>query len=259
MLSLDPTQSVAMTADPHSIASSWLAAFASAVDAADIDALAELFTPDGWLRDLLVSTWDNRSLEGREKIHGFLSSTLAAAELNNIKLDDTDYLAPRTSFIAQLQSPDVESAFTFECAHGHGQGYVRLLPDGTGDHKAFTVMLMLSELHGHEESNTLILREDLTGVPGRNMQEEFADWVTQVERKPYVLVGMFQAMRVNDSEECLLKARSGWRTNWTTARGPVQADEHICPGYRAQRATGRRLAEAVPVVDTSHPKASPQP
>ncbi|KAI0698553.1 dimethylaniline monooxygenase (N-oxide-forming) [Cerioporus squamosus] len=178
-----------MTLNPHSIASSWLVAFASAVDAADIDVLAELFLPDGWLRDLLVSTWDNRSLEGREKIRGFLkSSTLATAQLTSINLDDTAHLAPRTSFIAQLQSADVEFAFTFECAHGHGQGYVRLLPDGNGDHKAFTVMLMLSDLHGHEESRTLILREDLTGVPGRNMQEEFADWVAQVESKPYVLV-----------------------------------------------------------------------
>ncbi|RPD67297.1 dimethylaniline monooxygenase (N-oxide-forming) [Lentinus tigrinus ALCF2SS1-7] len=177
-----------MTIDPHSIASSWLAAFASAVDAADIDALVGLFLPDGWLRDLLVSTWDNRSLEGREKIRDFLSSTLPAAQLTSIKLNETTYLIPRVTFIGQIQTSDVDFAFTFECARGHGQGYVRLLPDADGNHKAFTVLLMLSDLHGHEENRTLLLRDDLTGLPGRNMQNEFDEWVTHVETKPYALV-----------------------------------------------------------------------
>ena len=52
-----------------------------------------------------------------------------------------------------------------------------------------TVMMMLSDLWGHEESPTLHLREDAAGVAGHDMQREFADWVKEVEAKPYVLIG----------------------------------------------------------------------
>ena len=221
-----------MTVDPHTIASTWLAAFASAVEAGNIDTLTKLFLPDGWLRDLLVSTWDNRSLEGREKIRTFLSTTLLTSQLSDIKLSETAHLAPRTSFIAQIQTADVEFAFNFECAHGHGQGYARLIPDQDGDHKAFTVLLALCDLHGHEESKTLVHREDLTGVPDRNMQEEFASWVEQVETKPYVLIGMLQARNLPPMDVRLFNIPSGCGTNRRAACRPLQADGHTYAGHR---------------------------
>ena len=52
-------------------------------------------------------------------------------------------------------------------------------------------MTELSDLRGYEEIGTLPLRDDLTGIPGRDMQREFNDWVTQVEDKPYALIGEY--------------------------------------------------------------------
>ncbi|KAI0774159.1 dimethylaniline monooxygenase (N-oxide-forming) [Fomes fomentarius] len=177
-----------MAQTPHSIASSWLSVFASALSSGDFNSLEGLFLPDGWLRSLLVFTWDIRSLEGREKIRAFLSSTLSNAQLSSFKITDKPELAPRAAFIGQLQATDVEFGFAFECLRGHGQGHVRLLQNANGDYQAFTVLMMLSDLHGHEETKTLILRDDLTSVAGCEMQREFTEWVSANESKPYVLV-----------------------------------------------------------------------
>lgn len=184
-----------MTLDPHSISSAWLASLASAVKSGDPDAFAALFLPDGWFRDLLVFTWDIRSLEGREKIQAFLATTLSGAQLSDLKLDAAPELAPRTSFIGQLQANDVEFGLLFECGHGLGRGHVRLLQDANGDYKAFTVLMALSDLRGYEEVSTLILRDDLTGVPGRDMQQEFANWVIEAETNPHVLIGRVSSLR----------------------------------------------------------------
>ena len=64
-----------------------------------------------------------------------------------------------------------------------------ILADADGEYRALTVMMLLSDLWGHEESPTLHLREDAAGVAGHDMQKEFADWVKEVEAKPYVLIG----------------------------------------------------------------------
>ncbi|TBU32891.1 FAD/NAD(P)-binding domain-containing protein [Dichomitus squalens] len=179
-----------MTLSPQAIASSWFNAFSAAFTVGDLDALAGLFLPDGWFRDLLVLTWDSRSLEGREKIKAFLSPTISGAQATDFKVEESSHLAPHTSFIPQIQTTDIEFGYTFKCSRGPGRGFVRLLADrdGDGEYRALTVMMMLSDLWGHEESPTLHLREDVAGVAGRNMQREFADWVKEVETKPYVLI-----------------------------------------------------------------------
>ncbi|KAI9001124.1 FAD/NAD-P-binding domain-containing protein [Trametes punicea] len=177
-----------MTLDPHLVASSWLAELASTIQRGDVEAASELFLPNGWLRDLLVFTWDIRSLDGRGAVRSYLRQRLSNAQITEVKLEGTAHLSPQTSYVPQIRAIDVEFAFTFECHKGHGRGYCRLLPDHDGSFKAFSVMVMLSDLRGHEELRTLHLRDDLTGIPGRNMQEEFAAWVRSVETKPYVLI-----------------------------------------------------------------------
>ncbi|KAI0752533.1 FAD/NAD-P-binding domain-containing protein [Daedaleopsis nitida] len=177
-----------MSPDPRSTATLWLDAFSSAVTSGDLDALTALFLPDGWFRDLLVFTWDLRSLEGREKIKSFLSPTLSAAQISNIKLDESADFAPRTAFLRQLHAHDIEFGFTFECLRGHGHGYVRMLPDSAGEYKALTVLTMLNDLRDHEEDPTLVLRDELKFEHGEDVQAVFANWVSENESKPYVLV-----------------------------------------------------------------------
>ncbi|PIL37039.1 hypothetical protein GSI_00731 [Ganoderma sinense ZZ0214-1] len=177
-----------MSLDPQVIASSWLADCSSAFATQDLDALTGLFLLDGWLRDLLVFTWDNRSLEGREKIKAFLLPTLSDAQVSGFKLDESAYLAPRTSDIPQIQATDIEFAYNFECRRGPGRGYVRLLADADGEYRALAVLMMLYDLRGHEEISTLHLRDEADSA-GHNTQKEFADWVKEVETNPYVLIG----------------------------------------------------------------------
>ena len=96
----------------------------------------------------------------------------------------------------------MELAFTFECRHGHGRAHGRLLRDVDGQFRALSLLTEMSDLRGHEEHNTLPLRDDVTGIPGRDMQKEFTDWVEGVETQPYVLIGMHTH---------LVRVRSGLR------------------------------------------------
>ncbi|KAI0638064.1 FAD/NAD-P-binding domain-containing protein [Trametes polyzona] len=177
-----------MPLDPAAVASEWLASFSAAVGSSDSKQAAETFLPDGWLRDILVFTWDIRSLEGRERIAAYLAGTLAVSGISEVALDQDPSLTPRTFDVHGAGTVGVEVAFTFECAHGHGRANARLVPDGDGKFKALTLLTELRDLPGHEESKTLPLRDDITGIPGRDMQEDFANWVKEVEAHPHVLI-----------------------------------------------------------------------
>ena len=177
-----------MALNPHLIASQWLSQCSSALRDADAKAFVDLFLPNGWLRDLLVFTWDIRALEGREKILAYLTDRFSDARITDVRLNETVDLAPRVSKIPISQAPVVEFAFTFECQHGHGRAHVRLMADAK-EYRAFTVFTELVDLQGLEELSTLPLREDVTGIPGRDMQRDYADWVQDVEANPHVIIG----------------------------------------------------------------------
>ena len=178
-----------MALDVQVIANKWLAAFSEALVNSDAATFSNLILPNGWLRDVLVLTWNYRSLSGREKILQYVSAHISRARITDVKLNESTHLAPKVLEVPQLGATGAEFAFTFECDRGHGRAYVRLLPDEDGAYRALTVMLELVDLPGHEELSTLPLRDDLTGIPGRDMQREFAEWVRQVETNPYVLIG----------------------------------------------------------------------
>ncbi|KAI1793658.1 FAD/NAD-P-binding domain-containing protein [Ganoderma leucocontextum] len=178
-----------MALNPHLVASQWLSQCSSALRDADAKAFVELFLPNGWLRDILVFTWDIRALEGREKIQAYLTDRFADAHTTDVRLDETPDLAPRTCEMPGSRVPGVEFAFIFECQRGHGRAYVRLMPDvADGACRAVTVLAELVDLGGHEELSTLPLRADITGVPGRDMQKDYADWVQSVETNPHVII-----------------------------------------------------------------------
>ncbi|KAH9918228.1 FAD/NAD-P-binding domain-containing protein [Epithele typhae] len=177
--------------DPQIIASDWLSSLQSALDAKDSIAFANAFLSDGWLRDFLVFTWDIRSLTGRTKIAGYLGGALEASAISDVTPGlEHAHIPPRVVPVAQM-GPDVhavELAFTFECAHGHGRALARLLRDAGGTYRALAVFMELADLVGHEELRTMPLRDDMTGLPGRDMQKEIAEYVEEMETKPYVLV-----------------------------------------------------------------------
>ena len=179
-----------MSVDPNSVASEWLSALSTAFHTSSVDSVTGLFLPDGWLRDLLVFTWDVRALTGRDKIKGYLVQTLAPARIINLRLNNANHYAPRVVPVPQLQNaPCVELALLFECKHGLARAHARLLRDTDGEWRAFTLLTEVVDLPGHEELSTLPLRDDVTGQPGRDMQKEFKEYVEQVEANPHVLIG----------------------------------------------------------------------
>ncbi|RDX55509.1 FAD/NAD-P-binding domain-containing protein [Lentinus brumalis] len=142
-----------MTADAHTVATAWLSYCSSSLCNGDIDAFTSLFLSTGWLRDLLVFSWDIRSLEGRHKISTYLSGTISAAQVTDIRLvTDIAELAPRTFAIPHTRATGVELTFRFACRNGRGRGNARLLRDIDGAYRAITVLTELADLHGHEEA-----------------------------------------------------------------------------------------------------------
>ena len=49
--------------------------------------------------------------------------------------------------------------------------------------------MQLEDLAWHEELSTLPLRDDVTGIHGRDMQREFVELVREIETRPHVLIG----------------------------------------------------------------------
>ncbi len=175
--------------NPVILSSQWLSQWSSALRDADVKSFADLFLPNGWLRDILVFAWDLRSLEGPKNINAYLTNRLIDAQITDIRLNDIPDLAPRVYNAHMSEELGVEFAFTFECAHGHGRGYAHLAPDAHGVYRAFTLLTDLADLRGHEELSTLPLRDDVTSVPGKDMQKDYADMVTNVEANPHVIIG----------------------------------------------------------------------
>ncbi|KZT70031.1 FAD/NAD(P)-binding domain-containing protein [Daedalea quercina L-15889] len=127
-------------------ANTWLTKFALAAFQADIDAVTDCFLPGGWLRDVLLFTWNTRSLEGREKIAAYLTNTLPPLHLSNFKLDTEDGLKPEPYL-----SDGLATGFTFETLDRRGHGYAYLRPDGD-EWRALAVFTMVTDIKGHEET-----------------------------------------------------------------------------------------------------------
>ncbi|PIL34654.1 hypothetical protein GSI_03433 [Ganoderma sinense ZZ0214-1] len=150
-----------MAFNPHLVATEWLAQFSSALREADARAFVDFLLPNGWLRDILVFTWDIRALEGRDKVLAYLTKDrFAAARITDVRLDETPDLAPRTCKVPVSRVPGVEFAFAFECHRGHGRAHVRLGPDVDDVHRASTVFTELVDLPGHEELTALPPRDE---------------------------------------------------------------------------------------------------
>jgi putative flavoprotein involved in K+ transport len=110
----------------------------AALTAADPEAAAALFEPDGYWRDLASFTWNIRTMEGRPAI-----AEMLAAQLGSVK--------PRGFAITPGETAEDGGGFQqawidFETEVGRGHGHVRIR-----DGKIWTLLTTLKELKGHEE------------------------------------------------------------------------------------------------------------
>lgn len=132
-MAIDTTPSVELQA-----VNEWLGSLDSALKSVDAEAVAELFEPEGFWRDMISFTWNITTMEGRDAIKDMVSSCMAEAKPGDWAVEE-----PPT------EADGITDAWiTFETAVSRGRGHLRLR-----DGKAFTLLTTMVELKGHEEKN----------------------------------------------------------------------------------------------------------
>ncbi|KAJ6497147.1 FAD/NAD-P-binding domain-containing protein [Mycena vitilis] len=175
-----------MTIHPAQISSSWLQSFGRSLESGDVNAMVLCMHPDGYFRDLLVFTWNNRCLHGHRKLSTYLANALDEAAVKDVELDCRPGLKPEYGPLNDmLPMRAVSAGFKFTCAVGVGRGYFSLVSTAPGEWKALVVTMTLTDIRGHEE----ISHED--GVYGGHTLA-WSDVVDErrraIEAKPHVLI-----------------------------------------------------------------------
>ena len=188
---------------PKEIASAWLAGFSDHIQAGDVPGTVSMFLPHGWLRDVLVFTWDTRSLAGHNAISSYLSTSLPSRSISSIKLSDDRALQPAEDFPAPGIKV-ISAGFTFETNIALGRGYVRLQPDKQGDWKAMTVFVTVEALKSSGPSGPDLGLYGGHTVPWDQVREKER---AKNESDPYALIGQslfFFAFSTSETEPALL-------------------------------------------------------
>ncbi|KAJ7128667.1 FAD/NAD-P-binding domain-containing protein [Mycena epipterygia] len=173
-----------MAPDSLAIAASWLQTFGTFLAAGDVARAVSCFAPDGWLRDVLVFTWKNRTLSGQSRIAAYLSDTLQPAAITSLQLDTRANLTPEFGHITHAAS-GVSSGFTFETTVGNGQGYFSLVENDAGEWKALMVFMTLADIRGHEESGP---EKGVYGEHTLAWHDIHRVRREEIERNPHVLI-----------------------------------------------------------------------
>lgn len=124
----------------------WLAAFETALGAADKGALDAIIDDDFHWRDVLAFTWSITPHDERGHAIGELLAMQSKVGAANFRLA-RERTAPRT--VTRHGRESIEGFFSFETAAGRGSGLVRLLRENPA--KAWVLTTTLDELKGHEE------------------------------------------------------------------------------------------------------------
>lgn len=169
------------------IARQWLSQFASALYTANPTAVAATFQQTGWFRDVLTFSWDNRTLEGQEKISFYLSDKLTSTKVSNIKLNDDPLFRPVHFAADPVQG--VEFGYTFETPIALGQGFVKLLQDSNGEWKGHIVSMILMDIKGHEEPTKRYSFEEF--VDGKTWGQYTSEQRASIEADPYVIISTY--------------------------------------------------------------------
>ncbi|KAJ7615887.1 FAD/NAD-P-binding domain-containing protein [Roridomyces roridus] len=174
----------------HEIAVSWLSKFSTSLSSRDARATAECIQPTGFLRDVLVFTWRNRTLSGTDRISAYLADAFdRGVDLSGFTLDlDCPGFEPRVGHTSATSFPEAVSAgFVFRTSVGVGRGYFSLVPAESprGSWKAVNVFMILWDICGHEE-----MGEEEGTYAGHTIAWEDVDSErrAKVEKDPHVLI-----------------------------------------------------------------------
>jgi cation diffusion facilitator CzcD-associated flavoprotein CzcO len=181
---LDKTEDISVAAE------NWLTQFESALATPDNGALAALFHPDSFWRDVLALSWNLQTINGRDAILKELKVLTTQAAPSRFRIDP-DRAAPRR--VSRAGTSSIEAIFKFETSLGRGSGILRLIPDEADRNtlKAWTLLTTLDELKGFEE------QQGVTRPRGQAYSRDFRgpNWldlrkaaVRYADREPDVLV-----------------------------------------------------------------------
>ncbi|KAH7874925.1 dimethylaniline monooxygenase [Lentinula edodes] len=148
MCSHSSSYALMMEVDLNGIASAWLSQLSHSLDLKNAASCASLFHPNGWLRDLLVFTWNLRTLNGHGQILDYLSSNVESTTIFELKITEDAYFKPSPGDLPG----SVSSGFTFSTPIANGKGLFTLtqVASEPGVWKAFTLLVSLDSLKGHE-------------------------------------------------------------------------------------------------------------
>ncbi|OJD13233.1 hypothetical protein AJ78_06288 [Emergomyces pasteurianus Ep9510] len=139
---------------PRAMAEQWVNKFLASLAQGNMPNLKKLFHNDAWLRDMVVLSWDLRTLNGADKITAYFQENLARAKFEKLHLRDFGRFEPifRTA-VPGLQW--IEAMFDFETETGKGSGMLRLVQDSEDVWKAYILSFTLQLLKGYEEKSGL--------------------------------------------------------------------------------------------------------
>ncbi|KAL8294709.1 hypothetical protein RB597_007696 [Gaeumannomyces tritici] len=186
-------------ADPAKIAGDLVRRFNDALASKDHDALASLFAPDGYWRDHLCSSWDLRTLKGRDAIKAFAAGS-SSSGLTRLTVagDPAGIRAPQPFPVDGFGKVLCLQFFiAAETALGSADGVVRLVEAGGGAWHIFTLFVTQRELRGFEEP----LRhrrekgaEHAALRSGKNWKDRRAESIECADAEPaVVIIGAGQA------------------------------------------------------------------
>ncbi|KAJ3914245.1 FAD/NAD-P-binding domain-containing protein [Lentinula edodes] len=138
-----------MDTESNRIASAWLSQLSYSLEQKDAASSASLFHHNGWLRDLLVFTWNLRTLNGHGQILDYLSSNMESTTISELEINSQDvYFRPSPGDLPG----SVSSGFTFSTPIANGRGLFTLTRAASEPEvwRAFTLLVSLDSLKGHE-------------------------------------------------------------------------------------------------------------
>ena len=127
----------------------WLTRFERVLGEGDEVALKALFHADSHWRDVLALQWTIDTLDGREAVVESLISSTGRVRPIGFQIDPRR-TAPRRATRAGTEA--IEAIFRFETDLGRCSGVLRLTPARDGEPKAWTLLTVLEELKGFEET-----------------------------------------------------------------------------------------------------------
>ncbi|EER39118.1 flavin-binding monooxygenase [Histoplasma capsulatum var. duboisii H88] len=141
-------------AEPRKIVVEWVDKFRTSLAQANVSDLQKLFLTDAWLRDMVVLSWDLRTISGANKVAAYFQENLERAKFEKFHPRESERFEPQFKTVKPgLQW--IETMFDFETETGKGSGMLRLVRDSDDIWKAYMLGFVLQGLKGYEEISSL--------------------------------------------------------------------------------------------------------